>query len=303
MKKKMTREEIVNEVFCDSPEMRAHLLKAKNCDDRDLLLAVCGAPISLQRKLEILEAYRFKTKNKWHSKCIYRRCLTALREALAQLEAKDGDVFLWRNHWYDLDMRKIDQAVNQYGEFRPCRSIKDVFVDVQAVIAREIAYAQELPNAGEDCAEKVKNQFAGIQIEKFELKPDEEGRMRLAESPWLFVAIGEDICYVDYMSPTVPKSKISDAIKSGLWGFSSMAFLSLYLNIPFKKGDAVTIDCSPFMPRRHMVFTAVKNGSSGCAQVAFEDEDGSRVEMPFKHSYCHSSPFSGLYRLTLHERK
>ncbi len=294
----MRREEIIEELFRDSREMRECLLQLENCDDRDLLDAVCAAPISLQRKLEIMEAHKFDTRTKY-LECVYADRLMTAREAVAQLEAKEGDVFLWRNRWYEPEMKKTSpDAIDEY-DFRPCRSIEEVFEDVQANIASESEGLEE------DDAKVVKEQFEWIEIKKFELKPNEKGKMRLAESPWSWIAIKDKVCYADYTEFTIPPSKISETIKDNIGIFSSWSSMDLNLRIPFKVGDVVTVDCRPFAPYNHMVLTAVGDGCCG-VQVAFENENGKWEGMSLKHGHCftdnYSSVLSALYRIVPYDK-
>ncbi len=297
---KMTREEIIEELFCDSREMREHLLKPENCGDCDLLDAVCAAPISLQRKLQILEAYEFDAELHCDGEHTYPNRLTTVRESVAQLKAKYGDVFLWRNRWYEPEMSKVEpEPIDQFA-FRPCRSIEEVFEDVQAMIASEKdGSTQEY----QDC---VDERFEWIQIKKFELKPNEQGKTRLSESPWTWIAIKDKVCYADYSEYTVPKAEYSKTIPDNICIFSHLSSMDLNLRIPFKVGDVVTVDCRPFAPYNHMVLTDVGDGCCS-VQVAFENENGKWEGMSLKHGHCftdnYSSVMSALYRLTSYDKR
>ncbi len=290
----MTRTEIISEVFCDSLEIREFLLQKENCSDRDLLDAVCGAPIALQRKLEMLESYAFDVASHFNGEGVHAARLTALREAVAQLDAKEGDVFLWRNRWYDLEMAEVDgEPIDQF-DFRPCRTIEDVFEDVQAVIA------SEKENGTEEYQEIVDERFVWLEIKKFEMSSDCAGRRQLVESPWSWIAVDSRICYADYTEHTVPTSVISKELKAGVRAFSSAASMDLNLRIPFKVGDRVVVDCRPFAPINHMLLTAVGDDCCG-VRVAFVDARGKSMETSLKHGHCftdnYHSVISPLYRI------
>ncbi len=290
----MTRIEIISEVFCDSREMRECLLQEENCNDCDLLDAVCAAPISLQRKLEILESYAFNAFAHCAGERVHSERWTALREAIAELEAKKGDVFLWRNRWYDLEMTEVDgEPIDQF-DFRPCRTIEDVFEDVQVVIAGEKDVGTE------EYQKIVDERFAWLEIKKFEMKSDEKGRKRLTESPWSWIVVDGKICFADYTQHTTPESAICETTKDAVRSFSSYASMDLNLRIPFKVGDRVVVDCRPFAPINHMVLAAVGDDCCG-VQVAFVDGRGNPMETSLKHSHCftdnYHSVISPLYRL------
>lgn len=101
----ITKQAIIRELFSQSPAMAAHLSEEGCCSNYDLLNAICGAPIDLRRKLELLRECSawdlglYLGQYDLNEEC--RERIGAIEQALSQLEAKPGDVFLWQNCWYD----------------------------------------------------------------------------------------------------------------------------------------------------------------------------------------------------------
>ena len=290
-----TKRRIIKELFSESPAMAAHLSGNGNCSTHDLLNAICGATIALQRKLELLRecsTWDLGISNEeldQNEEC--RERIDAIEQALSQLESKPGDVFLWRNCWYDRDWQ---DNVGDSG-FKPCLSIFDVFAAIDAFIAFEAEGLDE-----EDTVEELTGDIGWYEVSKWEQQIGEDGQPHLIKTPWEYIIVDRQLCY---FSRKLSDEERHDQMKCWLSEVCSGSS-DLNLSIPFKCGDIITVDCGKFAPTHHAVLLNVGRDCCG-VQIAYVDDNKKLQTAALKHSHCFTdnylSKVSPLYRLSLYE--
>lgn len=281
----MAKQCIIEELFSESPAMAAHLSENGNCSSRNLLNAICGAPIALQRKIELLRECSTSNKD-----CKNR--IDVIEQALSQLEAKPGDIFLWRNCWYDRDWRDSDIG---RSSFQPCLSMADVYAAIDGFIAEEAGELTE-----EDIAEGFTGDAGWYEIQKWEQQTGDDGQPHLVKTPWEYIYADHKLCYFSRQFTPVERH---DWATKRLWEVCDGSS-DLNLSIPFKRGDIVTVDCEPFAPMHHAVLLHVGLDCCG-VQIAYVDENNKLQTAALKHSHCFTdnylSKLSPLYRISLYE--
>ncbi len=288
----MTKKEILQELFFASPAMAEYLSANGNCPDDALIKSICGAPISLRRKKEILrecstwKPERCRKENDLNKEC--HELIAAIEQAQSELQSKPGDIFLWRCCWYDRQWQ--DSNIGR-GGFAPCLSMEDVFKAIQADIAED----------REGLTEEEMNALTGCwyEVEKWEQKTGADGKVHMAETPWKYTLIGDQVCFFRHCAYNHTPN-ITDSIHA----FEDSSDLNL--PIPFRQGDIVTIDCRPFAPVEHAVIIEIgDNRDCCCVQLIYVGEDGKPHSAALKHAHCfvddYLSKLSPLYRLTAYE--
>ncbi len=283
----MTKQEIIQELFSKSPAMATHLSKDGNCDNNDLLNAICGAPISLGRKIQILEEYMPHLSEEAEQA---KELIDAANEAKQNLEGNLGDVFLWRCCWYD---REWQDDVGK-SSFEPCASMDDVLGAIKDNIEEDM----------EDMTDEERERAIGCwyEVKKWTQTIDNSGQPHFAESPWEYIVLNTEVCYFRYKPPC--KQHCASKLYSMYNAFAGSSDLSL--SIPFEVGDIITFDCRPFVNEQKAVLIEIGDGRCG-TQVAFVDENGKLQTGALKHSHCFTdnylSELSPLYCLNIYEEE
>lgn len=120
------------------------------------------------------------------------------------------------------------------------------------------------------------------------------GRVKFEAGTYKYIMIGPDVCYIESGNRTCQRD-----YRGFLPGSSN-----LNLSVPFKSGDIVTLDCSPFADPCHLLILNVEDQWSCCGlRGAFVDEDGKLHIDSVKHGHCfpnhYISLLSPLYRMSL----
>ena len=292
----MTKQEIIWELFSESPAMAAHLSENGNCGNLDLLNAVCGAPVALRRKLELLRECLMwdldvlNGKHDQNEEC--KKRIDVIEQALSQLEAKPGDVFLWRNCWYDRDWRDSDIG---RSSFQPCLSMAEVYAAIDGFIAEEAEGLTEV-----NIAMGFSGDVGWYEIQKWEQQTGDAGQVHLVKTPWEYIYADHKLCY---FSRQFTPAERHDWAKKQLWEICDGSS-NLNLSIPFRRGDIITVNCEPFAPLHHAVLLHIGPDCCG-VQIAYVDENNELQTAALKHSHCFTdnylSKLSPLYRLSLYD--
>ncbi len=283
----MTKQEIIQELFSKSPAMAEHLCEDENCDHNDLLNAICGAPISLGRKIQMLEEYMPHLSEEAKRA---KELIATANDAKQNLESNLGDVFLWRCCWYD---REWQDDVGR-SNFEPCASMDDVLNAIKANIEED---TEDMTDEERECAVGC-----WYEVKKWTQTIDNSGQPHFAESPWEYIVLKTEVCYFSYKLPF--KQYCESKLYSMYNAFSDSGNLSL--SIPFEVGDIVTLDCRPFVNEQKAILIEI--GDSCCGtQVAFVDANGKLQTGALKHSHCFTdnylSKLSPLYCLNLYKEE
>ncbi len=283
----MTKQEIIQELFSKSPAMATHLSKDGNCDNNDLLNAICGAPISLGRKIQILEEYMPHLSEEAERA---KELIDAANGAKQNLESNLGDVFLWRCCWYD---REWQDDVGM-SSFEPCASMDDVLGAIKANIEEDT----------EDMTDEERERATGCwyEVKKCTQIIDNSGQPHFAESPWEYIVLKTEVCY--FRCKPAREERCNPKLYRMYDAFDGSSDLNL--SIPFEVGDIVTLDCRPFVNEQKAVLIEIGDGCCG-TQVAFVDANSKLQTGALKHSHCFTdnylSNLSPLYRLQKYDEE
>ncbi len=283
----MTKQEIIQELFSESPAMAEHLCEDGNCDSNDLLNAICGAPISLGRKIQMLEEYMPHLSEEAERA---KELIDTANEAKQNLEGNLGDVFLWRCCRYD---REWPDDVGK-SSFEPCASMDDVLDAIKANIEEDM----------EDMTDEERERATGCwyEVKKWTQTIDNSGQPHFAESPWEYIVLKTEVCYFRHKLTHTQHCKAKLYSMYNAFDGSS----DVNLSIPFEVGDIVTLDCRPFVNEQKAALIEIGNGCCG-TQVAFVDANGKLQTGALKHSHCFTdnylSKLSPLYCLNLYKEE
>lgn len=262
----------------ESEEMRLYL---SACGANKMQKIICGAPLSLARKLELLnELLQELSDGREKTDCLLH--IHLLEKAMAELSLNSGDVFYLKSLWFDLD----DKNRIRCDDLKPCSGIEEVRQAILDDINDE--WDGEPP-------EDILVSPGWYEIEKWTQHEDESGAKHYVKSGWQYTLIGTDVCY--FMCAKRRFGKDSTVYRD----FEDSSDLNL--PVPFVAGDIVTIDCRPFAPVQHALILAVgDNLDCCCLRAAFVDDFGKLCAGSIKHSHCfidrYRSKLSPLYRMT-----
>lgn len=303
--------EIINK-FILSDSMREHLAEKKLCCSQ-LLSIIQSSPVSIYekrkylRKLAECECWFYELLDYVESLIERRVNARRIREddvridtsiggkyidsfyvqyhmvndAIEALDNKPGEIFNLKECWYDFDIKEQKEVGTM------------LFMDFD----KAMEYIKEDIEESEDDEEL----YCWYKLEKW--IPNEKNYM---ENKYDYVLIGDEICY---FICRFFDNKLEDGEGYDRWpivnlDFNVTTFIADF-STPFKAGDIVTIDCSPFMPKKRVLIienTDYGDWSDWCSlQAIYQSEDGywetGNVKGGVFLSYLWWEFISPLYRL------
>ncbi len=281
-------------------EMREYLLREK-LSKYSVAGIVRGAPLSLEKKKNMLKALSVTDNILWDIYCyfrdektgagllsgferlpgplIYRRArknsfsyhYMEFEDALEALRLKKGEIFYLREKWYDENIH--DE--NDSGEAP--------FLSLNAAL-EALAFA-----IGDE--EWEEDTCIWSALEKW--TPEEDGSMA---NPYTYYLVRDEIVYFE-------RNRYDESLR--LWRCDYRGYVSslnLDLPIPYSAGDIVTLDCLPFAPVKHVLLLEVNNGDCCGARMLYRRGDSGLWDSgALKHGHgwgLHTPMLSPLYRLS-----
>lgn len=259
----MNHQELMRKLF-PSQEM-ADYLAGQELDPEDLLEAIAGAPIPLREKSGILQDLAQESNEPF---AFWAR---EVNTALRALDTKPGEFFYLKSGWPDYEEGWAD-----IDPIAPYPDLERAMRGIQQFLEEE------------ECIEEDCYWFL---LEKWVLN-----EMGNYVCPYVYTVAKGEVHYFEKKDKKAPRIDI----------FSSSTFFeSTHLNlpIPFRPGDIVQLDCTPFAFRANAVILEVgDNKDCCCVQVIFRIEDGTWSAGALKHGHGFSQHYtpmlSPLYRLS-----
>ncbi|MGN0169152.1 MAG: hypothetical protein ACI39H_00125 [Lachnospiraceae bacterium] len=272
-----------------SSEMENYV--AENISERESLKIITGASIPIREKRERLEQLISKAED-LEVKDDIQACIDHISNALAEIEDMAPDSFIMsQSCWYDIEDGSSLDHIHRTGSesfLKPSSSFEELIQD----ILDEIEDNTDVRDFGADKS----TWYEFVIWNKVKLP---NGRVKYEEGHYCYVMIGPEVCYIEPSNHRLPGKYGSD-----YWGFLAGSS-DLNLPVPFKSGDIVTLDCSPFADPCHMLILSAENNWDCCGlRGAFTDEEGKLHIDSVKHGHCfpmhYISRLSPLYRMSLY---
>ncbi len=257
---------VILDTFIPSKTMRAYL-KTVELDERQILQLICGAPVSLYLKYDFLVILSDCHPCFMDALCDTEKALNALRLA-------EGELFYLKEKWYD-----SDDLIEKESGNAPCLSVDKAIELIKDDFGDEVT-EQDFREYTANCC--------WAQLEKW--SPGRDG----FEHTYTYYMIEDELCFFD-----------DERTKSQLTAGYSFFTEGRHLNLPvsFRVGDIVSIDCTPFMPKKEAVLLEVgDNTDCCCLQALYETNEYAYSYGAVKHGslFFDSYPsvlLSPLYRL------
>lgn len=283
------------DTFMPSAEMREFLAR-RELSRHELSDIVCGAPVKLQTKAEWMKRLSNKENlfldildeavgekdgvgidfiiwNMDYYSLAGRH--SDMQEALNELRLKRGELFYLTDFWYDEELHE-DKGSGK----APFLSLEKALECIRGDIADYCEYAEPEADDSFTC---------WYELEKW--TPDGHGNLRNTYSYFL---LKDEIVYFEINTDI---NGLED--RDDLTYFMDGSHLNL--PVPFCAGDIVTIDCTPFAPKKHAVLLEVgDNRDCCCVQALYRNYDGTWYTGAVKHAQLfklYTPMMSPLYRL------
>lgn len=230
----------------ESKEMQDHLIEhSDKLDQDDIIDIIRGAPIPLRIKTDLM-------------KDVDAACYKEMKAALDALELKDDQFFIYSQHGYE----RID-GILEHDEWYigPCRDLNQVseYLLEELIDDEELDYAPD----PEILWERRKENMCWGQLELYE-SDGQNGFRDLAT----YYLIADQVCYFE---------RTKKPQKNAFWACGndfdySWHCVDLNIDIPFRPGDIVTVDCRPFAKDKHIVLLEVGWDCCGVQAMHWNDE-------------------------------
>ncbi len=274
----------------------ADYLKKQELSHREILQLICGAPVELTVKaewlkklseyqnvfLDIADVLEMSTDDIGHTvqyyiNDSYYHCYLEIKKALQALNLKKGELFYLKEKWYDTD----DWLEKEYGN-APCHSVEKA-IELIKEDFDEDDDIKEAFDLYEECC-------CWAELEKWALKNDD------FIQTYNYYFLRDKICYFEEIVE-----------KNNYYGCKEFRYSldarHLNLPVPFKAGDIVKVDCTPFAPKRDAVILEVRDNSDCCCLTAiYKNHKDLYFVGAVKHAHLFESDnanplFSPLYRM------
>ena len=233
------------EVFMPSGEMREYLRNHPPSRQK-LLDMIIGAPVSLQKKADILKELSIHED-------LAVRYHQEINTALKALSCRSGEILLMKEAWYDEDLFYENIA----GDV-PFQTMEAVVSYLGKKIREE---------------EWDEDTLIWTVLEKWDLLRD-----GTYENPYSFILINEEPVY--FTKNRLDKDQLYWLPETYKYADSR----DLNLSVPFHVGDIVTLDCRPFAPVKYAVL--LETGDDCCAlRGLLPEEDGLWHNVALKHGH------------------
>ena len=232
---------------------------------------ILGAPIPLTKKRELIDKMHTPDSKKVSE---ISSCLVEIDEALEALELKDRYIFTLSKCWYDKKI--MDETKSSAKTFKTFQAVLDY---INKTIEEDAEHSKD----GEET------------------------------NCWIEVKKCDSFYMIPYYSYTLFSNEIYYFKRFNYTGSVSFSacFLDLNLPIPFKPGDIVTLNCTPFRPVKHAVLLEVNErnrfGISTTILYCRKSEiNGEKILDKFNLRYGHGWDYdmlelSSIYRLSKFE--
>ena len=263
------------DVFMPSEPMREHLKAIVPVKDI-IIDVICESPVPFALKREWMK----KLAEKENLDRSFAKAYSDMDDALKELELKKGEIFSITDWWFDDEIRQTKESGGP------------VFLSLDNVL-RYIREDMDYAGDEEDGSDSENECFCWYELNKW--RPDEHGNMNRI---YKYTLIGDEVVY---FSKIIYKEYAGDFL--GLpEDYRYSASFNLDTTIPFKAGDIVRIDCSPFRASKLGVIVEAGDHWDCCyPQVLSRNEDGKWVTGAVKHGFVYSdisSPcYSPLFRM------
>ena len=271
------------EVFMPSDEMREYLLN-EEISKYKLAQLICGSPMSLYKKLEWVTRLALKEPYGEEDSELFTSIRQDISDALHELKVRDGELLYLKSNWFDYDLM---DANTDNGE-SPFQNL----YSAQSWILRDLADISCFDDEKEFEEEIAAEYTSWYTLEKWILTPDNHYL-----KTYTYYLFKDEIIYFENETPALHDGEFE---LDNYWNSQD-----LNLPVPFKAGDVVVIDCTPFKPATLAKVTDVGDNKDCCSlQALARCEDGSWREGAVKHGHlflhglCYMSP---LYRIKKYE--
>ncbi len=179
--------------------------------------------------------------------------LSYLNMAMEDLHDAPDCIYIWNGYYYDEDdavdgLRVIEGA--------PCLNISAVYESIQQLIDEEYSDSEE--------AYKGETSYLWFRVRRWHKDSQGGEGVSFKPSRWTFTIIQNgEVAYIDYDRNY--RKELPDRFHACMQAFSRST--DLCLNIPFRPGDIVSIDCRPFADPIYAVLIIVKEGCCGVSAV------------------------------------
>lgn len=247
------KEKIINS--CGFSHEMKEYLKSQNLNDYTLSEIITGSPLTLNKKLKLYELLKSEI-----AKVLYNET----KQALSELDLKEGEVLSFEECWYD----------------------HDIFEKKNAFSSLFTSYPAALKYLWEKIADEEWDDVSECWTEICKWVPKKDGTMDLTYVYYLVK--DEVVCFKQMKYP--PHHQYQGYIDS----------IDLDLPIPFKPGDVVLLNSLPFTPLRKAVLLEVDNRDCCGVQILYKHYDGLWRTGALKHGagwHWNYPMLSSLYRL------
>lgn len=282
------------EVFMPSAEMREYLLNEEISKYR-LAQLICGSPVPLYIKLEWVTRLSLKEPYGEEDPELFTCIRQDISDALHFLEVHDGEFLYLKSNWFDYDL--MDENTDN-GE-APFQNL----YSAQSWILRDLADMSCFDHEKEFEEEIAAEDTFWYTLEKW-IKTSDNQYVKMF-TYYLFkdeivYFENESLAWHEHYEDYTHFAPDNCWIPENYWNSQN-----LNLPVPFKTGDVVVIDCTPFKPATLAKITDVGDNRDCCSlQALARCEDGSWREGAVKHGHiflhglCYMSP---LYRIKKYE--
>lgn len=329
----ITKEEYIEIIdkFILSDSMKEHLFKQELCRSQ-LLSIIQLSPVSIYEKRKYLymlaehECWFFEVLDRIESLIERQEKTKNIREddvtintaigdkyidsffvqyhmvngAIEALDNKPGEIFNLKECWYDFDIKEQKEIGTM------------LFMDFDKAMEYIKNDIEESKNNKDTCGENLELDEMSCQNSEidetlycwYKLEKWVPNAKNYMENKYDYVLINDEICY---FTCRFFLNKLKDGYDR--WPITNLDFAVTTfisnLTVPFQAGDIVTIDCSPFMPKKRVL--VIENRDCGawsdwCAlQAIYQNEEGywetGNVKGGVFLSYLWWEFISPLYRL------
>ncbi len=244
---------------------------------------ICGAPISLERKLELLS--KLSEDNQ-----VFKDSAKSIQIALSLLESSENEFFIVSDQYFDEEEKYDTEIFTRIFMTHPFKSF-----------------------------EKAQEYFTPCYISKDSEPSEKEINSMYVLEKWRFLENGNSVKIMDYYIShqgdilfyslhydAIPeKAKTKDIIFLGENENTCSESQDLNLPIPFKVGDIITANCTPFARKRDALILEIGDNMSCCSvQCLYVDAYNNIHVGALKHNwifeeYEENPLLSSLYRLAL----
>lgn len=182
--------------------------------------------------------------------------------ALAELAARPGELFTLEDAWYDEDIRETKYWFNA-----PFLSFEQVLSHIRAELAEDVG----------DVGEWRDSQWYEAQ----KWAPNGDGELVSVCTYWL---LGDQVTYFRWKDCRADTPFNSYCPEPNL-------------PVPFRAGDILTVDCTPFVPVKHALLLEVgDNRDCCCLQALCRDEKTGRwITGAVKHRSLFGGPYVDIF--------